>query len=610
MKVAQNFKLCQAISIVNEYIYVQQFDRIKTLPSFIWYFLKTYKIAASLFLSLAFFAGFWGPFNSMLIKHIINILPQVHSGDTSLLTWPAALIVINFIIFDNITWRGIGYLNYKYQAVIKNSIINTTMNYALRGSYEFFQDSLSGRISNQITTLADNIELILHTISLDFIRGFALLMVSFIVSYYVNPLFFYTLFLWFVAFSGLSILISSRRLVNLADSHASSESLLSGQMVDCLTNHSNVRIFSRQDYETSRMSQFFLAVQQAFQKKELFIVILGSIQGAMIATMMGFSTYFLVHLYGLHLISIGDFALILGISMELGHMMWYTMSRVDTFNQALGKAKQSLSALMVTSEILDRPDAKELLIQNGQITFDSVKFNYKGTETLFQNKSVTIEAGQKVGLVGYSGSGKSTFVNLVLRLFDVTEGHVRIDGQDVRDITQDSLRRNIAMIPQDPSLFHRSLMDNIRYGNTDASDVDVIAAARKAHAHEFIVKLPQGYESLVGERGIKLSGGQRQRIAIARAILKNAPILILDEATSQLDSVTESNIQESLWELMQDKTTIVIAHRLSTLLHMDRIIVFDQGNIVEDGSHAQLLSSNGLYKTLWDAQVGGFLPDM
>lgn len=228
---------------------------------------------------------------------------------------------------------------------------------------------------------------------------------------------------------------------------------------------------------------------------------------------------------------------------------------------------------------------------------------------MFQNKSVTIEAGQKVGLVGYSGSGKSTFVNLILRLYEVVDGQILIDGQNLSEVTQESLRQAIAMIPQDPTLFHRSLMDNIRYGRTKASDEEVISASKKAHADEFISLLPEGYETLVGERGVKLSGGQRQRIAIARAILKNAPILMLDEATSQLDSITESNIQDSLWELMQGKTTLIVAHRLSTLLHMDRILVFDKGHIVEDGTHAELLNRGGLYKTLWDAQVGGFLPD-
>lgn len=249
-------------------------------------------------------------------------------------------------------------------------------------------------------------------------------------------------------------------------------------------------------------------------------------------------------------------------------------------------------------------------VTQGQIFFDKVKFCYMGSEALFKNKSVIIEPGQKVGLVGYSGSGKTTFVNLILRLYDATEGLILIDGQDIKEVTQDSLRANIGMIPQDPSLFHRTLMENIRYGRINATDEEVIEAAKKAHAHDFIINLPEGYNSLVGERGVKLSGGQRQRIAIARAILKNAPILLLDEATSQLDSVAESYIQESLWRLMQNKTTIVIAHRLSTLLHMDRILVFEEGQIIEDGTHSELLERNGQYKSLWDAQVGGFLPEM
>jgi ATP-binding cassette subfamily B protein len=357
------------------------------------------------------------------------------------------------------------------------------------------------------------------------------------------------------------------------------------------------------------MGQFFLHTQKSFQAKEFFMLILHIVQGLMIAIMMGFSAYFLVYLYGKGLVSIGDFALIFGLSMQLGHMTWYTMSFVDQFNQAVGKCKQSLSALLIQPEITDQLDARDLRVEKGEISFDKVRFHYKGTEPLFQNKSVIIAAGQKVGLVGYSGGGKTTFVNLILRLYDVTEGHILIDGQDIRDVTQESLRASIALIPQDPSLFHRSLMDNIRYGRTNATDEDVIEAAKRAHAHEFINTLSQGYDALVGERGVKLSGGQRQRIAIARAILKNAPILILDEATSQLDSVTESHIQESLWDLMQGKTTIVIAHRLSTLLHMDRILVFDRGKIVEDGTHQELLSQAGLYKTLWNAQVGGFLQD-
>jgi ATP-binding cassette subfamily B protein len=526
----------------------------------------------------------------------------------SLLTWPAILLVLNFIVFDNVTWRSVAYLNYKFEPIIKNKIISESSNFILGSTHQFFNENLSGSISNYIRTLADNIENILHNISADLIRGFSLLVIALMSMYLVNPMFFYTLAIWFIVFSSFSIYMS-KYLVRLSDVYAESESVISGQLVDIISNVSNVRIFARRIYEILRLEKYLRVAKKTFQTKELFLLWLHSIQGMLIAIMLGFMVYFLIHLYANHLVSVGDFALILGLSMEVGHTAWSTMKVVDAFNESVGKCKQSLSCLFISQDIQDKKKASNLLVKKGKITFLEVKFHYKDAEPLFQNKSITIEEGQKVGLVGYSGGGKSTFVNLILRLYDVTGGSILIDEQDIRNVTQDSLRSNIAMIPQDPSLFHRSLMENIRYGYIEASDQAVIEAAKKAHAHEFISNLPQGYESLVGERGVKLSGGQRQRIAIARAILKNAPILILDEATSQLDSVTERDIQESLWKLMQDKTTIVIAHRLSTLLHMDRIIVFDQGKIVEEGTHTELLNNNGLYKKLWDAQVGGFLPD-
>ncbi|MBS0289039.1 MAG: ATP-binding cassette domain-containing protein [Proteobacteria bacterium] len=275
----------------------------------------------------------------------------------------------------------------------------------------------------------------------------------------------------------------------------------------------------------------------------------------------------------------------------------------------MGRSNQSLHMILVPQEITDAPNAKSINIRKGEIVFQDVAFQYKKQNNLFENKSVVIDGGQRVGLVGFSGSGKTTFVNLIVRLFDLSSGVIKIDNQNIREVTQQSLRENIGFIPQDPVLFHRSLMENIRYGKIDASDEEVIQAAIKAHAHEFISLTPDGYQSLVGERGIKLSGGQRQRISIARAILKNAPILILDEATSALDSVTEGYIQDSLRSLMQGKTVIVIAHRLSTLLEMDRILVFDKGNIVEEGTHQSLMSKQGMYSVLWNSQVGGFLLD-
>ncbi len=579
-----------------------------SLWCFVWHFLSPYKHIVILYSSLALLAGCWGPFNSLLIKYIINALSVSHAESISWLARPASLLVLNFLVFDNVTWRSMTYLNYKYQPVIKNNIISETFSFVLGASPQFFHDNLSGRIAGQINTLADSIECIVHNISAAFFRCFSMLLVALLGMYSVNPLFFYVLAIWFFVFSWFSIAMS-KHLETLSNAHADAESAISGQLVDSITNANSVAIFARSHYEACRLDTYLLVAKKAFRAKKLFLLKLHAVQGGLIAVMLGFLVYFLTHLYGKQLISIGDFALILGLGMEVGHITWYTMSQVDEFYQAVGKCKQSLSKLIVQRDINDIKDAHDLSVAEGQITFSHMNFCYKDTDLLFKNTSVTIEAGQKVGLVGYSGSGKSTFVNLILRLYDITNGHIFIDSHDIRTVTQDSLHSNIAMIPQDPSLFHRSLMENIRYGRIEATDDEVIEAAKKAHAHEFIMLLPQGYASPVGERGVKLSGGQRQRIAIARAILKNAPILILDEATSQLDSVTEHVIQDSLWELMQNKTTLIIAHRLSTLLSMDRIMVFDQGKIVEDGTHAVLLAAGGLYKTLWDAQVGGFLPD-
>ncbi len=580
----------------------------KNLTKFIWYFLKSYKLVTVIYILLAILAGFWGPFSSLLLKKLINILPSVSNENIYSLIKPAALIVINFIVFDNITWRSINYINYKYQSTIKNKIISETFKFVLSNSQRYFENNLSGRISSQINIIADNIEQISQKISPNLIRSTSLLIISFITSYYANSIFFYVLIVWFIIFFSFSILMS-KHIINLSDRHASSESIVSGQLVDSITNNNTVRIFAKNNYEASRMEQFFAATKKAFQSKEFFLITVYCIQGMMIATMMGFVGYFLIDLYLKNKISIGDFALIITLSMELGHMMWGTMGHIDMFNEAVGKCKQSLSRLIIDSEINDKPNADKLILKKGEIYFDSVKFHYKGTDPLFTDISITIKAGQKVGLVGYSGSGKTTFVNLILRLYDVTDGGILIDKQDIRDVSQASLRQSIGFIPQDPSLFHRSIMDNIRYGKTEATEQEVVLAAKKAYAHEFIIKLPEGYESLVGERGIKLSGGQRQRISIARTILKNAPILILDEATSQLDSINENFIQDSLSEFMKGTTTIVIAHRLSTLLNMDRILVFDKGKILEDGTHEDLLKNGGLYKTLWNSQSGGLLPE-
>lgn len=580
----------------------------KKLFSFILHFLKNYKISMSFYVFLSFAAGFWGPFNSLLLKQLINLLSEAKSGDTHILLFSAILIVMNFIVFDNFTWRGVGYIKYKIIPLILTRIDRALLSYTLNHSHEFFAQNMTGTLSKQIFHLIDGSEKIISSSVPHILRAVSLLLVAFIFAYGVNPVFFKILILWSIAFFGISLFMS-KQLTFLSEKQAEKESVLGGQIIDSLSNSFSVRLFMRKKYEIDRREQAFSDYVKSYQKTGRYTVIMHTVQGGLIAIMAAFSIFFLINLYEQNMSTIGDFALILGLSMETGHMMWFTMYEVDALNKEIGRCRQSLSSLLVPIEIQDKLNAPDLKCVSGKITFDKVTFYYKDSKSLFEKESISIEAGQKVGLVGYSGGGKSTFVNLILRLYDVKNGAVLIDGQNITDVTQDSLRKNIAMIPQDSSLFHRSLMENIRYGCLSATDEEVIMAAKKAHADEFISALPQKYDSLVGDKGVKLSGGQRQRIAIARAILKNAPILILDEATSQLDSVTENLIQESLLELMQNKTTIVIAHRLSTLLHMDRILVFDKGKIVEDGIHSELLAKGGLYKHLWDAQVGGFLGD-
>ena len=615
----------------------------KNFFNFTFHFLKQYKLVVVIFCVLGFCAGFWGPINNILIKQLINLLPHTGEKGLSILAPSSIMIVVNFIIFDNFTWRTITYIRGRFAPLIINNIVSKLTDHCFAKSNQFYQDNLSGKISKQICNLADGVETMIGSIIPNFLRGASVLVGAFVASYFVNPIFCYILIIWFIAFAGISLLMS-KKVILLADAQAAAESAIVGELVDSLSNHTNIRAFARRRYEASRMMPFYERQVQAYRNSYFYYLVMNGIQGALIAMMMGCSCYFLIYLYSKNLVTIGDFALILGLAMETGHMTWYTMSELDECNKVVGKCKQSLAVLAPSLEIQDKIDAIPLICKKGEIIFDNVTFGYQHTKPLFNHLSVKINAGEKVGLVGYSGSGKSTFANLILRFYEITDGAILVDGQNIQDSTQDSLRDNISLIPQDPSLFQRSIVENIKYGKIDATDEEVILAAKKAHAHEFITRIKSGYHALVGERGIKLSGGQRQRIAIARAFLKNSQILILDEATSQLDSITETLIQASLWELINspgnschlgenshpephtashpeldsgshktssahNKTVLIIAHRLSTLLHMDRILVFDKGRIVEDGTHKELLRQNGTYKKLWDSQIGGFLGD-
>lgn len=581
-----------------------------TLFHFIAHFLRSHKRAVAIVVFFAALSGTYSTVNAYLLKVLIDNATQselLHSDLWRALFYPALFFVINHEV-HNISWRIIQYINITLGPQLQNQIIAQMFAYTEKNSFRYFQDNFSGSIANNITILANNIFEIVTNVAPLFIRQFVQIFLALIVMYFVNPLFSYAFFIWF-AFFLVTNLYFARKITSLADILGESHSKLSGKIIDSLSASNTVRLFAREKFETDYLKNYLTIVANNFAKKESFSLKLAAIQGMSISILITVLIFGLIQLKSDHVVTIGDFALILSLGLYVAEGTWYLMEQIHRVNDLIGRCHQSLTALLVPHEIIDEKDAKTLYVSQGKIEFANVSFHYKQNTKLFKDKSIIIPGGQRVGLVGFSGSGKTTFVHLIVRLFDLPSGEIKIDGQNIQNVTQHSLRENIGFIPQDPVLFHRTLFDNIRYGNIDASDDDVILAAKKAHAHEFITQMPQGYQSLVGERGIKLSGGQRQRIAIARAILKNAPILILDEATSALDSVTEGYIQESLAALMQGKTVIIVAHRLSTLLEMDRILVFDQGKIVEDGTHDELMKQQGMYSILWKKQVGGFLLD-
>jgi ATP-binding cassette subfamily B protein len=410
---------------------------------------------------------------------------------------------------------------------------------------------------------------------------------------------------WAVFFIGVSYVLARRcQPKALHAAHARSET--TGAIVDSVTNLTSARLFARLGFERQNLEAHLTREMGAIRISNGYNERVRWFQFTAAALLKIGLLYFSLTLWGRGQISVAEFVMATSLSLLVINEARNLSRRFLEIFEHVGNVSHGVYSIVRSHELVDAPDALPARLQSGAVHFDRVSFAYPGGRQVFEQLDVKIPAGQHVGLVGTSGSGKSSFVNLLLRLYDPQGGRVLVDGHDVKQLTQEALHSQVSLIPQDPSLFHRTLMENIRYGRIDATDDEVAQAAQRAHAHEFIAQIPGGYEALVGERGVKLSGGQRQRIAIARVIVKNAPILILDEATSALDSITEKVIQDTLDEVTRDKTVIVVAHRLSTVAQMDRILVFDEGRIIEDGSPAQLLAQGGAYFRLWSRQAGGF----
>lgn len=547
----------------------------------------------------------------VIIEKLIDTLTHYMGDRANIFTAlkPILLFGVGLWILNEIGFRVSGILWAKAAPRLEADVRMSIFDYVQRHSYRYFSNQFAGALSNKINDLPSSMGRILQLICSVFVPVSLAIVISTTLFSFLNPLFAAILASWILLHMGVCFAFA-RKCDHLSLTHAESVSGLSGKIVDSLSNNLNVKLFARFDAERE-----FLKKYQKEERKKNYIslmfiekikIILGVLSFLFPGVLM---TTSLIFAWKNSQITTGEVVFILNSSWNITMMVWFAGLELPNLFKEIGIARQALTLIQSPHEIVDAKEAKELKVLKGGIVFDRVTFNYSKGKALFQDKTVTIHPGEKVGLVGFSGSGKSSFINLILRHFEVDKGRILIDGQDISKVTQDSLRKAIAMIPQEPVLFHRTLMENIRYGNMDATEQEVIEACIKAHCHEFIMKMPEGYHSLVGERGLKLSGGQRQRIAIARAILKNAPILILDEATSALDSITERQIQEDLNDLMQGRTTIIIAHRLSTISELDRILVFDHGVVVEEGSHKELLQQGGRYKEMWQMQAGGFIQD-
>ncbi|MCR9980553.1 ABC transporter ATP-binding protein [Vibrio diabolicus] len=485
--------------------------------------------------------------------------------------------------------------------------------YLLNQSLNFYQDDFAGRVATKVmqTSLAVRETVMKAMDVFVYVTVYFTSMIIMLAT--ADWRLMIPMIVWLLAYIAIQIYFVPK-LKDVASAQADARSTMTGRIVDSYTNIQTVKLFSHSQRETQYAEQgmkgFLNTVYRQMRLVTGFDVAVEISNYILVFSVAALSIYLWLD----SAISVGAIAIAVSLALRVNGMSMWIMWEVGALFENMGTVVDGMKTLSKPIDIKDKPDAKDLVVTEGGIHFDNVSFHYGENKGVISHLDLNIKPGEKVGLVGRSGAGKSTLVNLLLRFHDVEDGRIKIDGQNISEVTQDSLRSKIGMVTQDTSLLHRSIRDNILYGNPDATEEDLLKATKQAHAHEFIETLTDpfgnvGYDAQVGERGVKLSGGQRQRIAISRVLLKDAPLLVLDEATSALDSEVEAAIQESLNELMQGKTVIAIAHRLSTIAQMDRLIVLDKGSIVEQGSHQELIANNGIYAQLWAHQTGGFIAE-
>ncbi len=591
---------------INNYTNHMQQNTKRTFR-FFWQHIKNHRLIAVI-MTLAMILGvtasmFW----PILFRQFFDTLITDQSKTVIASALFSTLLLIMLVeSIEWVSWRAAHYLNNYFQPKIMAEISEKCFEYLHRHSYRFFSDNFAGSLVKKVNRFVQAFERIADKLYWDLASMTLRLLIILGVLIFIHPVLGAIMGGWCVIFLYINYKLSIYKL-KFDIPRSRQDSKVTAALADTITNNVNIKLFSTLKFE---LKKFKGVTKSWFEKTKKAWDIGAHIEAAQAILMIVFEFCILfaaIKLWERDLIKIADFFLIQAYIFEMFHQLWNFGRTLRDLYEAFADAEEMTIILNTPQEIQDKKGAKFLLAKSGKIEFQNVKFSYGKKESVIKDLSLKIKPGERVALIGPSGGGKSTIIKLLLRLFDINSGKILIDGQNISAVTQDTLRRRVALVPQDPILFHRTLMENIRYGRR-ASDREVKAAAKMANCYDFIMKFPNGFDTYVGERGIKLSGGQRQRVAIARAILSNASILVFDEATSSLDSESEKLIQDAFENLTKNKTTIIIAHRLSTIMSVDKIFVLDGGRIVEEGRHSDLLGKRGsVYKKLWKLQVGGYL---